>query len=311
MDIFEAKNIEPMLIASESAPFDSDQYLYELKFDGARAIAYLDGNTTEIRNKRNKSLTAIIPELQNIHTYVNTKVILDGEIIVMKDNLPNFYALQKRTLLTNPTKISLASMLHPITFICYDILYWSDTLITNWPLWKRKNLLAQVIIQQNDRFLCSTVVENKGIPLFMITKEKGLEGVIAKKKDSLYYFGKRTKDWIKFKNTIDDDFVVLGYIRKKDGFISLILGQYSQNQLQYSGHVTLGVKEQHILSMQKKEVASSPLATIPPGNEKAVWLEPTIVAIVQLMDTADGNFRQPVLKGFRDDKDPKSCLKKT
>lgn len=308
MDIFESKDVSPMLIADQTEPFDDENYIYELKFDGIRALLYSDGNSVEIRNKRNKALDPIIPELSDLNNNIKGKVILDGEIIVMKHGKPDFYEVQKRSMMTNYSKIELASNIHPITFIAYDILYKDGKELIDLPLMERKMILDKTIIV-SDRIAVSKAVENKGIELFNLTKKNGLEGVVAKKKESKYFYGKRSKEWIKFKNMIDEDYVVLGYIPKHNNMTTLIIGQYTKGmEMLYIGHVTLGVNFNKLMHYNIAKIDTPPISIIPPGNENAVWLEPNIVATVEYMYNDNNNLRQPVFKGFRDDKLPTECI---
>lgn len=138
-----------------------------------------------------------------------------------------------------------------------------------------------------------------------MAKAKKLEGVIAKKKDSRYYLDKRTKDWIKFKFLADKDFVVCGYIVKERGITSVVLGQYKGNELIYQGHVTMGVRHGDLKKLET--IDHSPFAITPPGNEDAVWLKSVLVCVVNYMPNNKGVLRQPVFKGFRDDKEPLDC----
>lgn len=306
MDIFDQKAIKPMLISEMMDPFDSQEYLYELKLDGIRCIAYLDSNGTEIRNKRDFRLLPKVPELSTIHKAAKQKCILDGELIVLKNGAPDFFEIQKRALLSDPFKIQLSITKFPASFVAFDVLYVDDHLVTDFPLWERKQMLDKILIE-NERIAIARYIENQGVALFQLAKEKKLEGIVAKKKESKYWFDKRTKEWIKCKIMASDDCIICGYIEKENNVLSLILGQYQNGILQYKGHVTLGVsmrllREQKI--MIKKEC---PFSEIPKGNEDAIWLKPELVGIVESMPSEKESFRQPVFKGFRDDKSPIEC----
>lgn len=139
MDIFDKRNINPMLISEMQDPFDSPDYIYEIKWDGIRCVSFL-GDETDIRNKRNKLMIPIFPELKNLHKQVKTKCILDHELIVMKNGKPDFYEVQGRAIKTNPFKIKLASNRYPASIIAYDILYYKDKDITMIPLIERKKI---------------------------------------------------------------------------------------------------------------------------------------------------------------------------
>jgi len=305
MDIFESRKISPMLIAEMKDPFDSPDFIYEIKWDGIRCVSYL-GAETDIRNKRNKLMAPIFPELQNLHEQVKVKCILDHELLVLRNGMPEFYEVQKRATMTNPFKIKLSSERYPASIIAYDILYYKDKDITMLPLIERKKYLQDVVVE-NNMISVSRYIEDNGIMLFDLVKEKGLEGVVAKKKSSLYWQGKRSKDWIKFKVLDSDDCVICGYIIKEKSMTSLILGQYDDDVLVYKGHVTLGVSLRILNQYNYKVIDYSPFGFVPAGNENAVWLAPDLVCIVESMPSENKGFRQPVFKGIREDKTALEC----
>ena len=309
MDLFESRNIKPMLIGENQEAFDSPDYIYELKLDGERCIAYLDKDMTELRNKRNMKMLVKVPELSNIHKQVKHRCILDGELIVIKDGVPDFYEIQRRSLLSNTFKIQLASKKSPASFTAFDILYYDDHSVTDLPLMQRKKLLEK-IIKENERLAISRFIEEHGIQFYQLAKQNDLEGIVAKRKDSRYYLDKKTKDWIKIKYLLDDDFVVCGYIFKEHGVISIVLGQYSGKELVYKGHVTLGIStEDFQLIKSTPELSSQPFNILPSRSNNAVWIEPSHVCIVKyMMKTANGSLRQPVFKGLREDKEAKDCI---
>jgi ATP-dependent DNA ligase len=121
-DLFEEKNIKPMLISELREPFNDPDWIYELKLDGIRCIAYLDQDT-ELRNKRNDRLLPKVPELSGIHRHAKERCILDGELVILKNGVPDFFELQKRTLTTNKLKLQLSAQSYPACFIAYDLLY--------------------------------------------------------------------------------------------------------------------------------------------------------------------------------------------
>lgn len=311
-DLFSDKNIKPMLIGVESEPFDNSEYIYELKLDGERCIAYLDENGTDLRNKRNIKMLPKVPELSNINLNVNNRCILDGELAVIKEGKPNFYEIQRRSMMSNPVKIDLASKKYPACFTAFDILYYKNKQMIDLPLMERKKLLQEVVYSENSLFSISRFIEEKGIAFYNLTVKQELEGIVAKCKDSKYYFEKRTKDWIKIKYLKDDDFIICGYIRKDNNMNSIILGKYEYNSIKYHGHITLGVSGEvfhEIFALSKTEPYIFP---IPKGNEEATWVEPLLVCTVKfMMKTEQGGMRQPVFKGIRKDKNPYECREPT
>ena len=198
MDIFDSKIIKPMLISNMVDAFDSPEWIYEIKLDGIRCIAYLDHNGTDLRNKRDKKLLPHVPELSEIHKQVTKKCILDGELFVLKNGTTDFYEIQHRVLMNDPFKIQLAAGKYPASFVAYDIIYYENKLVTDLPLMERKELLKGTV-KENNFISISRYVEQYGISLFDLAKKNGLEGIVAKKKESRYYFDKRTKDWVKCK----------------------------------------------------------------------------------------------------------------
>ena len=308
-DLFRDKNIRPMLIGAESEPFDDDAYLYELKIDGERCVAYLDPAAgTDLRNKRNMKMLPKVPELAGLQQNVNRRCILDGELAVITDGRPDFYAIQSRSIMTTPHKIQLAAQRQPASFAAFDILYLGDGPTVGLPLTERKRLLRGVVRSENARFAVSRVVEQGGIDFYELVKARNLEGIVAKRRDSMYYFDKRTKDWIKIQFLKDEDFIVCGYGRNEGGMNTLVLGQYQNGRLVYRGRFSLGVGGEGF-----RVIRSQPKAITPPFGRSsesgdATWNVPELVCTVQYMDkTESGGMRQPVFKGLRQDKTPEEC----
>ncbi len=308
MDSFAKKDLSPMLIGEEREAFDSPDYTFELKLDGVRCLAFLGPDGTELRNKRNIVVSAIYPELAEIHRQVKGHCILDGELTIIVGGRPQFSEIQRRTFMADKFKIKLAAAKSPVNFTAFDLLYDGKDLMDH-PLEERQERLKRVV-RESERLAVTRVIEGHGKALYALTEQRGLEGIVAKRKGSLYYPGKRTKDWIKCKNLLDDDFIVCGYIHKGKGVTSIVLGQYRSGELVYKGHVTLGVDSENF-----RRIASLPVLPSPPfhapdgsGNEGSIWVEPSLVCTVKYMEkTKNGGMRQPVFKGLREDKRPKEC----
>lgn len=303
MSLYEHRNLKPMLLSETKEPFDSPDYLYELKLDGIRCLAYVSPEEVDLRNKRGLSLLAPFPELRILSSCVESPCLLDGELIVMSEGRVDFEAVQSRALRSTPDKVALASRMHPASFVAFDILHYAGRDLIDDTLLDRKAVLAQAV-RENNRTAISRSVENQGSQFLELTKAQSLEGIVAKRKDSLYHPGKVTKDWLKIKNLIDEDFVACGYIDKGQGVVSLILAQYDKRKLAYQGHVTLGVTMGKIAGFP---TAARGPSGIPP-QEGARWFRPMRVCTVTYMDrTSAGGMRQPRLKGFRDDKSIHEC----
>ena len=300
MGVFEEKSVSPMLIAQMQEPFNDDGWIYELKLDGCRCIGYFGQNGTCLRNKRNMELLPRFPELKGLHHSVSERTVLDGELVVLRDGVPDFFELQRRTLLTDRLKIEMAAARHPASFVAYDCLCKDGRSIMDRPLLERKEAL-QSSVREDSLIAISRYIPTDGIGLFRAADERELEGVVAKRAASLYYPGRRTKDWIKFKRMADEEFVVCGYIRKNSRTFSIILGKYHDGSYLYKGHVTLGVTKEAV--GQLRESGIMPFAAIPAGagNESAVWVRPDRVCTVEYMPNTKDSLRQAVFKGFRTD----------
>lgn len=176
----------------------------------------------------------------------------------------------------------------------------------------KTNILHRVIPRDSERLSISRSYESEHAEaLFLQTQKQGLEGIVAKQKDSTYIQDSRTKRWLKIKHLEDDDFVVCGYIHKSKGVISVVLGQYKENKLVYKGHVTLGVSREAFENIKAVPKSPSPPfeKSIPNSNDNAIWLSPQLVCVVKYMyKTKTGSMRQPVFKGLRFDKAPRECI---
>ncbi len=303
MSLYEQRDLKPMLLSETKEPFDSPEYVFELKLDGIRCLAYVSPQEADLRNKRGLSLLVPFPEFRALTACVEAPCVLDGELIVMTDGRIDFEAVQSRALKSTPEKIALASRLHPASYVAFDILHYAGRDLIDEPLLERKELLSRAV-KENGMAAISRWVEQQGKAFFDLTHAQGLEGIVAKRKGSLYHPGKTSKDWLKIKNLIDEDFVACGFIEKGEGVVSLILGQYAGRKLVYKGHVTLGVTMRKIAGFQ----TSSRVPNGIPQQEGARWFRPMKVVTVTYMErTSSGGMRQPRLKGFREDKGINEC----
>ena len=302
-DLFDEKNISPMLLY-ETQPFDDKDYIYELKLDGIRCLAYIDAKSVNLRNKRNKDVTAIYPELAEMNKCVKKRVILDGELVVLdKDGKPDFYALQRRSLMADSFKIGLSARNAPVQFVAYDIIYFDGQDLTDKPLTERKAILSKAV-KEGYNLSVSRYIEEMGTAFFEIAKAQELEGIVAKRKGGLYHIGKRTRDWLKIKVMQDEDLLILGYQLDEYGEVKdLILGYYDdEGKLQCRGKVYLGISKEErgiIAQFSKGNTVKNPWF---PKYKNAVWLKPQLVGTAHFMhETESGGMRQPVWKGLKTD----------
>lgn len=198
MDKFKERSYSPMLMY-ETRPFNSDDYIYEIKFDGIRSFIYIDKDgKIEVRNKRNIDMTDIYPELQSIAKSVKDECVLDGELVCFVEGKPDFYKMRKRSLMSDKFKIEIASKTAPITFVAFDVLYLNGRDLCSLQLLKRKELLSKTV-KSSERIIVPDYIVGKGNELFALTVQTRIEGIIAKRIDSEYYSGKRTDVWQKIK----------------------------------------------------------------------------------------------------------------
>ncbi len=307
--MFDSRSAVPMLIGVESGPFDDEAWIYELKLDGERTLAYLDRNGTLLVNKRSVRLLAKFPELATLNDAVSRRCILDGELIIVDENgHPDFEEVKRRSLMTRTMAIERAAALRPAVFVAFDILYDTDREIIHLPLMERKAILADVV-RDNAQMSVARYVSTQGIAFYDLAKERRLEGIIAKRKDSLYSPGKRTKDWVKIKNLMDDDYIICGYVSNAEYVVSLVLGQYDRlGRIIYKGRVTLGKSSDDFALIDKQpKVKSWPFPEKPPAYvDNAIWIRPKLVCKVAFMArNHNGLMRQPVYRGLRPDKTAK------
>ena len=298
MDMFENRGASPMLIAEQMQAFDEPNWIYELKLDGFRCLAYVDKDMVDLRNKRNMRMLPKFPELKDIWRNVKGRCILDGEIVVLVNSVPDFYRLQKRTLLTDKFKIDMEGHRYPAAFVAFDCIYVEGTELIWTPLMERKQKLSDMIVE-SPRLAVSRYVKQNRIALYQAAEQSKLEGVVEKRMDSSYLMGKRSKDWIKFKRMADENFVVAGYIPKGKYIYSLVIAKYKGDMLVYKGHVTAGVTSEvvEILEVTKQ----NPFNMVPMMKEDVMWIKPNRVCIIEYMPNLNQALRQPVFKGLRGD----------
>ncbi len=284
------KKFTPMLLGEVEKPFDDDNYIYEIKYDGIRSLIFAYGDKVIIKNRYGVDITVMFPELKNLNkTFKGKKVILDGEIIMFDEGKISFAKLQQRIHLKNKKTIEYLSTTNPVVFICFDILY-EDYDLINLELLKRKKILEKYV--DSDFFIKSTYTQKRGKKLYKIIKKMNMEGIVAKKADSKYLINERSNDWLKIKNYQSEEFWVLGYVNKQNSYvISLILGEYLKGRLKYVGKVSLGKKR----SLANKVMQMKKIKPILEIKEKDVtYINPELKCEVNYLErTNTGSLRQP------------------
>lgn len=296
MDLFDEKNIKPMLLTEIDKPFNDSNYIFEIKFDGIRTIIYTSPNEIIIKNKNGKIINELYPELLNIKEIVNKKCIFDGEIILMDKGEISFSKLQERIFLKDKIKINFMKENNPVTFICFDILYEDKTLI-DLPLTKRKEILNKYI--DTKYFVKSRVFNDNGIKLYKFVKKNNIEGIVAKKKESKYMPNKRSKDWIKIKCFKEEDFYICGY-KEEDKVLSLLLGKKENNNLKFISKVTMGKKRNDYKLIKSCKIIKNKFINF--SELDYIYITPKYkCTVLYLEKTKSNHLRSPIYKGIRID----------
>lgn len=285
MDLFASKNLKPMLFY-EGKLFNSEEYIYEIKFDGHRTIIYLDHNYINIRSRNNKDVTSLYPELNEVKKLVKRKCILDGELIILENGKPNFFKMQKRSLMTNTIRIKQESINNPVIFIAFDILYYDQKDLTNYPLIKRKEYLEKKV-KENDYLIISKYVEYNGIELFKQIKKEQLEGIVAKRKDSIYQVNKRVHDWLKIKCIKEKDFYVLGIREENKKIKTIVIGSIKNNKLILNGQVNLPNKYHQ--EFMKKFIKEHKIKNAYFDMEHVIWLKLDLKCTIKYKEETQNN----------------------
>lgn len=293
INIWKDRTWKPMLLKEIDKPFDSEDYIFELKFDGIRALIFVNNNEIKIQSRNKKDLTHLFPELQDLKKIVNKNVIFDGEIVAFNNEKVSFSKLQERLHLKNTNKILNESINNPVTFIAFDILYENKDL-TTLPLLKRKDYLNKY--KDNDYFIKTKIINKNGINLFKSVKKMKLEGIVAKLKTGKYYINKRTDDFIKIKNIQRDEFIIGGYEEKKNNILSLSIGEYIDNKFHFVGKVSIGKKTSIYNKIKNLKKSKNYFYDF---NEDINYVKPTITCHVEYLErTKNNHLRHPIYKDF-------------
>ncbi len=308
--------IKPML-AVKGEPFDSKEHLFEIKWDGTRCVSFIDVKNRKLRlqNRRLLDITYRYPEF-DFHKSLSKSCILDGEIVVLKEGKPDFRLLQQREQVESRTKIELLSKRLPATYVVFDVLWVEGEWMIKKSLLERKKLLEDLVGDIGGNILISEYVFEKGKLFFEKAVELGFEGIIGKRKNSIYIPGKRSDYWVKAKKSNTVDAAILGYMKgegeREEFFGSLILGLYDGKRFVYIGRVGTGfdVKFMEWFTDASKAYITEncPFSEVPVIKREVQWLKPHFVCEVEYLEVSnDGKLRAPVFKRMRFDKRPEEC----
>jgi bifunctional non-homologous end joining protein LigD len=315
--------IHPMLATSIDEPFDSADWVFEIKWDGYRAVAFIDNGKVRLVSRNQNELTQRYPELKDLANAVKTKTaILDGEVVALDEQgRPSFSLMQQRTGFRPGGKRGPVNAAVPVLYYAFDLLYLDGYDWRKIALEARKEKLNSIIVP-GDSLRYSDHYERQGKALFELAQEKGLEGIVAKKRDCPYQ-ERRSSDWLKIKIRHRIECVIAGYTEPEGSrahFGSIVLGLYDkQGRLIHVGQAGSGFTQKSLAEMwellKQREAKTKPFYGDVEALRKVYWIKPDLVAEIEYAEWTEGTsggsgpkLRAPVFLGLRDDKDPKECL---
>jgi bifunctional non-homologous end joining protein LigD len=315
--------IHPMLAESVEKPFDGAEWLFEIKWDGYRAIAFIADGKVRLVSRNQNDLTPRYPELKDMAKFIHAKTaILDGEVVALdEEGKASFSLMQQRTGFRPGGKRAVGNSDVPVLYYAFDLLYLDGYDWRRVPLEQRKRKLASLLVA-GDVLRYSDHYEERGKALFEMAQKTGLEGIVAKKRAS-FYEERRSREWLKIKIRKRVECVVGGYTVPEGSrahFGSLVLGLYDKKGgLIHVGQVGSGFDQKSLGEiskvLKKIETKKNPFFGDVEALRKVSWVKPELVAEIEYAEWTDGTsagsgpkLRAPVFLGLRDDKDPKECV---
>jgi bifunctional non-homologous end joining protein LigD len=305
-------DLEPMLATLVTDPPTGDGWAWELKWDGIRALGYVDGGRLRLVTRNGNDVTRRYPELRALGGELGARdVVLDGEIVTFDDvGRPSFQRLQRRMHVESEHAIRRLTNDVPVVYVLFD-LCWLDGHSTMALPYHERRARLQGLGLVGASWQTPPHEVGDGTATIEVSRQFGLEGVVAKRVDSPYRAGKRTREWLKIKHQLGQEFVVGGWTRgegrRTGGIGALLVGYYDDDgDLHYAGKVGTGFTDKELDRLEAllapHERASSPF-TSGRAPRDAVWVEPEVVAEVRFTEwTGGGAVRHPAYLGTRDDK---------
>jgi bifunctional non-homologous end joining protein LigD len=311
------QQLKPMLAEAGEMARSNPLWRYEPKLDGYRVIAFVQGSSVRLQSRRGLDLTACFPELTaDLAAQAAGQMILDGEIVALDAaGRPSFNALQNRAQLKTAAEIAAAQRDTPVVLVCFDLLHFAGLNLRAAPYRDRRRYLAQCLLPA--KHLQLVHASENAEQLYAAALSNGFEGIMAKRLDSPYQPGRRSRAWLKIKAARSAEFLIGGYTRgqgARAALGALLLGYWEGKSLRYAGHVGSGLDDEVIgVLLQraaKLERRTSPFADPPPLHRPTRWLKPQLVAEVSFSEwTPGGALRAPVFVRLREDIAPRSVRK--
>lgn len=307
------KEIQPMLASLAAKPFSDPAWLFEIKWDGVRAIAFVKDGKVRLQSRTGRDCTEQYPEMHTLAQQIDAReAVLDGEIVYLDAHgRSSFEVLQSRMNVAKPSAKVREQI--PVTYYLFDLLFVDGYDLREAPLIERKKLLKKILLP-GEPYRFSDHVEEKGVEVFEAAKTQGLEGILAKHAQSVYS-SKRSSAWVKLKVTNELSAVMGGWTAgrgSREFFGALLLGLYDDGKLQYIGSVGSGFdgkKQKDVFEKLKKlETKKNPFAAEPDTREQKWYCKPELVARVKYGEwTSEPRLRAPVFLGLQPDVKPADC----
>ncbi|MBE1442188.1 DNA ligase [Paenibacillus sp. OAS669] len=292
---------QPMNVSIQHEPFDDPQYLFEPKWDGWRIVIHKQGSRIEAYTRHGNKVTKKFPELEQAVSAIQTHTaILDCEGIVMRDGRPVFDDFSYRGRLSSSMRIAQAVATHPVTFVAFDLLF-TEREHSNEPLMERKGRLHELLVP-NSVIMPTLYVMERGKALFELTRERDMEGIVAKRTDSIYRPGTLSRDWVKIKHFKTIDAVILGF---RTNPFALVIGlQFRTVKNKPVGVVEFG------LTYEDKECFMELSKDLYLEHDKQTqWIQPKLCCRIQYLERTDTHqLRTTIFKQFLPDKNPEDCI---
>lgn len=294
-------NVQPMEPLSSKAPPGGSAYIYQIKWDGVRILALIEEGRVILKNRRGRIRTEQYPELQGAAELVKARnAILDGEVIALTGGKPSFARVIRRDFCRREEAIRTLQRQMPCTYCLFDLLYLEGADLAGCPLEERQRLLKEVVKAALPLYLNENFQD--GEALYRQVKEAGLEGIVAKKKGSLYRGGRKSADWLKIKPRQRLLCVIGGLTMSRGSVGALLLGAYRDGELLYIGKAGSGLKDKDLLLLRdyaRQDRAAGPSFSNPPREKDLLWLKPRLTVQVEYAEwTAGLRLRAPVIIGF-------------
>jgi bifunctional non-homologous end joining protein LigD len=319
-------SVTPMLATPVDKAFDGAEWLFEIKWDGYRAIAFIEDGKVRLVSRNQNDLTARYPELKELPRSVKARqAVLDGEVVALDENgRASFSLMQQRTGFRPGGRKAVAKADVPVLYYAFDLLYLEGFDLRRVPLEARKRMLQSILVT-GDFLRYSDHYEEQGKALFQIARDRGLEGILAKKRDSPY-LEHRSREWLKIKITHRVECVIGGYTEPegtRSHFGSIVLGLYDKKgRLVHVGQAGSGFDQKTLAEMwpvlKKLETRQNPFHGEVEALRKVYWIKPKLVAEIEYAEWTHGaaessgpKLRAPVFLGLRDDKAPSECRLET